>query len=410
VLLLLPLSAFFSAVCLAIGAYARSSKEGQYYLMPLFLLTLPLIFLTLLPGVELNPFYSMVPVTGVALLLQKLMTAEPGDRGAWLYFVPVLAPMVVYGWLALRWAIRQFQREEVLFREAERLDVGLWLRRLLRDKEPLPSAGEALFCFGLVFALGWLSFSVGGQKSLLVRTGIRHLAFVATPPLIMAVMLTTNPRLGLGLRRPPWWAWPAAVSLAVLVLPPLAELTQAILRHFPALVTLLEQNHPLTRELRELRDQKPLPWARWADVFLMLALLPALCEELAFRGFILSGLRRAFRPRAAVLLSSFLFALSQMNVFQFVPHFLLGTVLALLAVRGGVLPAMAFRLVYNALLLTPNAPWLEALAGAPGEGVALLPLLVSAACTALAGAILLAVWRSGRPAEPGPEPHAPPPA
>src|SRR5262249_46969834 len=37
VLLLLPLSAFFSAVCLAIGAYARSSKEGQYYLMPLFL-------------------------------------------------------------------------------------------------------------------------------------------------------------------------------------------------------------------------------------------------------------------------------------------------------------------------------------------------------------------------------------
>ena len=76
VLLLLPLSAFFSAVCLAVGAYARSSKEGQYYLMPLFLLTMPLIFLTLAPGVELNPFYSMVPVTGVALLLQKLIAAS----------------------------------------------------------------------------------------------------------------------------------------------------------------------------------------------------------------------------------------------------------------------------------------------------------------------------------------------
>ena len=44
VALLLPLSAFFSAVCLAVGAYARSSKEGQYYLMPLFLVTMPLIF------------------------------------------------------------------------------------------------------------------------------------------------------------------------------------------------------------------------------------------------------------------------------------------------------------------------------------------------------------------------------
>ena len=49
-LLVLPLSAFFSAVSLAVGAYARSSKEGQYYLMPLFLVTLPLVCLTLRPA------------------------------------------------------------------------------------------------------------------------------------------------------------------------------------------------------------------------------------------------------------------------------------------------------------------------------------------------------------------------
>src|SRR5207302_5638350 len=71
VVLLLPLSAFFSALCLAVGVYARSTKEGQYYLMPLFLLTMPLIFLTLAPGVELNHFYSMIPVTGIALLMQE---------------------------------------------------------------------------------------------------------------------------------------------------------------------------------------------------------------------------------------------------------------------------------------------------------------------------------------------------
>src|SRR5207247_1885269 len=56
-LLLLPLSAFFSALCLAIGAYARSSKEGQYYLMPLFLVTLPLVFLSF--TVSLDAFYCM---------------------------------------------------------------------------------------------------------------------------------------------------------------------------------------------------------------------------------------------------------------------------------------------------------------------------------------------------------------
>src|SRR5205807_2225235 len=102
-ILLLPLSAFFSALCLSVGVYARSSKEGQYYLMPLFLLTMPLVFLTLVPGVELNHFYSMVPVTGVALLLQRLMTASSAEQIPWLYIVPVLAPTTFYSWLALRW-------------------------------------------------------------------------------------------------------------------------------------------------------------------------------------------------------------------------------------------------------------------------------------------------------------------
>src|SRR5262249_4151797 len=152
ILLLLPLSAFFSALCLSLGAYARSSKEGQYYMMPLFLVTMPLVFLTLAPGVELNPFYSLVPVTGVALLMQRLMPTSL-EQVPWLYFAPVLAPIVLYSWLALRWAIEQFKREEVLFREAERLDIGLWLRRLLREKEALPSAGQAFFCFFLIVAL-----------------------------------------------------------------------------------------------------------------------------------------------------------------------------------------------------------------------------------------------------------------
>jgi sodium transport system permease protein len=396
VALLLPLSAFFSAICLAIGAYARSSKEGQYYLMPLFVITMPLIFLTLAPGVELNPFYSMVPVTGVALLLQRLMAAETLDRGLWLYFIPVLAPMVIYSWLALRWAIAQFQREEVLFREAERLDLGLWLRQLWRDKEALPSPGEAFFCFGLILALRWLSLGIGTQLSLLTYTGIAQVAFVAAPPLFMALVLTTRPLRGLALHNPPWWSWPAAILLALLVVPPLALLTLAILRQFPALEALLEQYQPLTRELRALAGRHGL--AVRLEFLLVLGVLPALCEELAFRGFILTGLLRAFRPWTAILLSAFLFAVHQMNVFQFAPHFLLGIVLGLLRARSGsVLPAMLFHLVYNLLIIAPALRAAEKGSGgaeAPGIWV----VVVAAGCTLLACAGLWAVWYLGRDA------------
>ncbi len=352
VLLVLPLSAFFSAVCLAVGAYARSSKEGQYYLMPLFLFTLPLIFLTLAPGVELNPFYSMVPVTGVALLLQRLISPDPNQSTPWLYFIPVLAPMVIYSWLALRWAIEQFQREEVLFREAERLDVGLWLRRLFREKEALPTTGQALFCFALLMVLRWLSLGFGRDRSVLDVTAVCQLAFTAAPPLFMALLLTTRPRLGLALRLPPWWSWPAAAVLAVLCVPPLAWLTLLVLDQFPVLKQLLQEYHPLTGALQSEPGGPSIAYV------LVIAVLPALCEELAFRGFILTGLRRRFRPLTAVFLSSFLYALFQMNVFQFATAFVLGAILALIALRtGSAAPAMVFHLVYNLSALVAAQRW-----------------------------------------------------
>jgi membrane protease YdiL (CAAX protease family) len=61
-----------------------------------------------------------------------------------------------------------------------------------------------------------------------------------------------------------------------------------------------------------------------------------------------------------VVLSSFLFAIYQLNVFQFVPHFILGLALGSLVIKtGSVLPALVFHLVYNGLLIGPTLlPWL----------------------------------------------------
>jgi sodium transport system permease protein len=353
--LLLPLSAFFSAICLAIGAFARSSKEGQHYLMPLFLVTMPLIFLTLAPGVELNHFYSMVPVTGVALLLQKLMAVKPPEQSLWGYFIPVLAPMIVYSWLALRWAIEQFQREEVLFREAERLDLKLWLRRLFREKEALPSTGQALFCFALLFGLHWFTLSMRPENSLVASHAIYNLAFVAAPPLIMVLLLTTRPLEGLALRSPPWWAYPLAGMLAILLLAPFSALTLYFLELFPQLKQLLLESQGISspREQMQALGEIIAQQNRFLCL-LVFIVLPAICEELAFRGFLLSGLRRRFRPWTAVSLCSFLFALYQMNVLQIVPHLLLGLVLALLVLRtDSLLSAIFFRLVWETFLWGP---------------------------------------------------------
>ena len=131
VLFAAPLAALFSAIAIGLGVFARSSKEGQYYLMPLFLLVMPLCLWSMTPGLKLSLPLSVVPITGLTLLLQRLMavSAEPVSTvfGAGV-FVSLLTCMT----LSLWWAASQFQRESVLFREAERLNLRAWLRSLFR--------------------------------------------------------------------------------------------------------------------------------------------------------------------------------------------------------------------------------------------------------------------------------------
>ncbi len=86
--------------------------------------------------VEMQPFYSILPVVGPALLLKERLLGTADSHLLWLYSIPVLLTSAGYSLMALWWGHDQFSREEVLFRESERFELKLWLKQLLRDKTP----------------------------------------------------------------------------------------------------------------------------------------------------------------------------------------------------------------------------------------------------------------------------------
>lgn len=95
-------------------------------------------------------------------------------------------------------------------------------------------------------------------------------------------------------------------------------------------------------------------------VFFALTVLPAFCEEVFFRGFVLRSLRRfpdlparRFRDEApAVVVCALLFALAHMDLSRFLPAFISGLVLSYTAclTNSLVLPA-AMHFFYNAGVL-----------------------------------------------------------
>jgi len=82
------------------------------------------------------------------------------------------------------------------------------------------------------------------------------------------------------------------------------------------------------------------------------AVVPAIAEELAFRGVVLTALCGVFRERTAVVVSAMLFAILHLSPISFVHLTLLGVVLGAARLRTRSLwPCIAIHLVYNALVV-----------------------------------------------------------
>lgn len=81
------------------------------------------------------------------------------------------------------------------------------------------------------------------------------------------------------------------------------------------------------------------------------ALVPAVCEEIAFRGYVLGALR-PLGPTAAIILTGLLFGALHMSLIRLLPLTLLGLLWALAAQRSGsVLPGMIMHLLNNGIAL-----------------------------------------------------------
>jgi sodium transport system permease protein len=113
----IPLAMLFAAVALTLGIFARSTKEGNYYMVPLFFVVLPLAYWSMTPGIELDGFTSWVPVANALLFQQRLMAMRP-DPFPWEHVPKVFGSLALCVALGLWAAVRQFHRESVLFRES----------------------------------------------------------------------------------------------------------------------------------------------------------------------------------------------------------------------------------------------------------------------------------------------------
>jgi membrane protease YdiL (CAAX protease family) len=162
-----------------------------------------------------------------------------------------------------------------------------------------------------------------------------------------------------------WFGFPqlligaALIFLTNLLAVPFMEITKSITAHFPSLnelATSMEAEYD--QQIKAISNLQT--WNDYGWSLLFMALLPALFEEMFFRGTIQSSLERwTNKPIWAIVITSIIFSLIHASIFLFLSRFLLGVALGFIFYKTRNLWVCVFVHFFNNAMAATQMFWLS---------------------------------------------------
>lgn len=347
VLLLLGLfAAFFSAILLALTSYARSFKEAQAYIIPLMLICLVPGVLCLLPGLQFQGWMAVTPLVNIVMLARDLLEGTVVTHLA----VAAVLSTIVYIIAAITIAARIFGTDAILYGSP-----ATWSDLVRRPAQRVKAATVPAAMFGLALmfpAYFVLGSGIVRSRDLTIDNRLTMIALVTAVvfggiPAVIVLFGRISPASGLGLRRTSFGPLLAALLLG-LVLWPVAHEVFLFSRWIGLSMLGKEQLAAAETMLHQMR-MAPL-----GLLIVTMGLVPAVFEELCFRGFLFASLRTRLDGVRTIAASSLLFGMFH-EIFtpgRLLASTFLGAVLGWVRLRSGsVLPSMLLHATHNSLLL-----------------------------------------------------------
>lgn len=334
---------------------------------------------------------AILPVAGVALLFRELMA---GNADLVLGSLALLSTLV-YASGALIFAAHSFGREEVLFGEGSGSSpggIGATLFRGLRTDEPLKDRPGLRTTLVFVALVGVLYFYLGVRLQVAMGEGgllVSELALLLLPSLLLLWLGGFDVRSSLSLRAPSGRGWLAALLLIAGGTPLVWFLTWVQSFVLPLPWEFLEgMSDFLAAETT----------ARVLWLLALVAVTPAICEEVLFRGVLLAGTRGRFPLTGVIILNGLIFGVFHVpaaTVYRFLPSAVLGMLLAWAVSRTrSIWTGMLMHFLNNgSIVILASSPFILERFSDPDRAPPFF-LLLPALLLFLGGAVLLE--REGR--------------
>lgn len=333
ILAVLAFSLFISAVTMCITAFAKSYKEANNYITPLTLVVMFTAYIGFIPNIELTRNMALIPVANICLLIKELLLFKAQMN----MIIVVLVSNIVYAILAILLLSRIYDSENVLFDEG-RYGLQLFQRRSNMEKGGVPTPGDAWFIILFVFivylfagSLLQLEHGVGGV--------LGSQLIILSLPLAFVIYTKRSIKETYHFKRFRITDFTAACLMyaGAFVMERIVSNLLGIL--FPQQVN--ETNSGLEEFL--LGDNL------WVTL-LVVAVAPAICEEMMFRGFIQSGFKKRYSALSTIFLVAIIFGAYHTSFIRFIPTALLGASFAIVVYyTDSIFLSMILHFTNNAL-------------------------------------------------------------
>ena len=333
VLSVLVFALFISALTMCIAAFAKSYKEANNYITPMTLVVMLTGYIAFIPNIELDSKMALVPVANICLLIKNILNFKYEMEIVML----VLLSNVVYAMLAVLFLGRVYNSEGILFDEG-RSGLQLFEKRSNMKKGGVPTIGDAWFLLCVVFMaviylgsimqLEWGFTGVAGTQIIILLL-----------PLLFVIYTKRSIKETYSFKKP---AVTSVLGGVVLVLGVL--LLGILLTVFTSML------FPNDAELSGESIDSTLTGHGFLLTLFVAALMPAICEEMMFRGFVLSSFRKRYKIVTSILLVAAVFGIYHMSIVRFFTTALLGAALALTVYyAGSIFPAMLMHFCNNGI-------------------------------------------------------------
>ncbi|MDO4792654.1 MAG: ABC transporter permease subunit/CPBP intramembrane protease [Filifactor alocis] len=297
---------FITAVSLTLFFFSKSVKEAQNYAMPLGLIVSLISYIGFIPNMELTWKTALLPVANVVLLVKSAFQFQ--------FHLPlmmgVLASNLLYGLLTMSFMTGVFDKEEMMFEEDIHF-IRLFERRSNLKKGGVPMVAEAIFLLvvglaALIFVGTYAQLKFGFYGILLTQFCIMAL------PLGFALYTRCDLKKTFSLKLPKLGHIVGSVFLWMGTFMLVMVLSLLLQEVFPESYENLEQ-------MNRIFEGRSL-----LSMILVVALAPAVCEEIFFRGYIFSAFRQKRRVFVAVIITSVFFGVFHMSLVKFFTTTILG--------------------------------------------------------------------------------------